>query len=310
MPSKVLVSDPLPQDALQRIRAAGIVVDERAGMTPEELERTIGDYDAIVVRSATKIRRQHLAAAGRLKLIVRGGVGLDNVDVAAAAERGVRVLNTPGAASVSVAELALGLIFALARRIPEADASMKAGRWEKKAFSKGLEVEGRTLGIIGMGRIGRVLARKASAIGLMAIAAYDKFPSGTLDLAGCTLTTKADLLHRADFVSLHIPFEPGDPPEIGAAELAQMKDGVFVVNCARGGVVDEGALYDALESGKVSGAALDVLREEPPKDLRLVRHPRVICTPHVGAGTIEGQGRVGREVAEILLRELGSEASP
>lgn len=304
MAARILLCDPLPQEVLRAMRDRGLDVDERTGLSPEDLRRVLGDYDAVVVRSATKIGRQQLESAGKLRLIVRGGVGLDNIDTRAAGERGIRVLNTPRASSVSVAELALGLMFALARRIPQADASMKSGVWEKKGFSKGIELEGKTLGIIGLGRIGRVLARKASAIGLKAMAAYDKDAARLAAEPGCDLTSKNDLLGRADIVSLHISYEPGAPPEIGASEFARMRDRVLIVNTSRGGVVDEAALLDALESGKVGGAALDVYSEEPPKDLRLIRHPRVICTPHVGAGTIEGQGRIGTEVAEILLREL------
>lgn len=306
MTRKVLVCDPIPADAIARMRAGGLCVEEAIGLGAEELEKRIVGFEAVVVRSATKIQRTHIQAAPDLRLIVRGGVGMDNIDAEAAEACGVRVLNTPGASSVSVAELALGFIFALARRIPEADAALKAGRWEKGKFSKGIELEGKTLGIIGMGRIGRILARKASAIGLRAIAAYDKYVTQVDQVAGCSLTTKADLLERSDFVSLHIPLEPGAGPEIGAAEIQRMKDGVFIVNCARGGVVDETALLAALESGKVAGAALDVFREEPPVDLRLAQHLRVIATPHIGAGTREGQGRVGMEVAEILLSELSA----
>lgn len=306
MSSKVLVCDPIDTSAIERMRASGIEVNERVGITPGDLEKEIGGYDAIVVRSATKVKAEHVkaGAAGRLQYIVRGGVGVDNIDSNAAEEKGILVLNTPAASSVSVAELALGLMFAMARRIPQADATMKEGKWEKKQFSKGMELEGKTLGIIGMGRIGKVLARKASALGLSAIAAYDKYATFDGEHPGYALATKDEILRRADIISLHIPLEKGAGPEIGAAEIAMMRDGVLIVNCARGGIVDEKALLDALESGKVAGAALDVFADEPPKDLALVRHPRVICTPHIGGQTVEAQGRIGWEVATILIDRL------
>jgi D-3-phosphoglycerate dehydrogenase len=302
-PKRVLVCDAIAADAIERMRAGGLAVDEKIGMTPEALEAVIGDYDAVVVRSATKIRAQHVAAAKHLKVIVRGGVGVDNIDVAAAEAEGVRVMNTPAASSTSVAELALALMFALARQIPRADASMKSGEWDKKSFAKGMELEGKTLGIIGVGRIGRALARKASAIGMVVIGA-DPALGTTGSIDGLTLLTPEDVFSRADLLSLHLPKVAGTPAAIGAEQFAQMKTGVFLVNCARGGVVDEGALYAALEDGKVAGAALDVFEVEPPKELKLVGHPRVIATPHVGASTVEGQARVGLEVAQILLAEL------
>jgi D-3-phosphoglycerate dehydrogenase len=302
-PKRVLVCDAIAADAVERMRAGGLSVDEKIGMTPDELEAVIGEYEAVVVRSATKIQARHVAAAKQLEVIVRGGVGVDNIDVKAAEADGIRVLNTPGASSASVAELALALMFALARQIPRADASMKTGAWDKKTFAKGMELEGKTLGILGVGRIGRALARKASAIGMVVIGA-DPALGATGSIEGLTLLPPDDVYRRADLISLHMPKVAGTPAAIGKEQLAQMKTGVFIVNCARGGVVDEAALYDALESNKVAGAALDVFEVEPPKDLKLVQHPRVIATPHVGASTVEGQARVGLEVAEILLAEL------
>ncbi len=302
-PKRVLVCDAIAADAVERMRAGGLVVDEKIGMSPEQLEGTIGDYEAVVVRSATKIKAQHVAAARNLKVIVRGGVGVDNIDVAAAEAEGVRVMNTPAASSTSVAELALALMFALARQIPRADASMKTGAWDKKTFAKGMELEGKTLGILGVGRIGRALARKASAIGMVVIGA-DPALGTTGSIEGLTLLAPEDVFRRADLISLHMPKVAGTPPTIGREQLAQMKKGVFLVNCARGGVVDEAALLEALDSGQVAGAALDVFEIEPPGDTKLVCHERVIATPHVGASTVEAQARVGLEVAEILLAEL------
>ncbi len=302
-PKRVLVCDAIAADAIERMRAGGLVVDEKIGLAPDALEGTIGDYEAVVVRSATKIGARHLAAAKNLKIIVRGGVGVDNIDVAAAEGEGVRVMNTPSASSVSVAELALALMFSLARQIPRADASMKSGQWDKKSFAKGMELEGKTLGVVGVGRIGRALARKASALGMVVIGTDPALgEAGSID--GLTLLQPDEVFRRADVVSLHMPKPAGVRAAIGRDELSTMKSGVLIVNCARGGVVDEAALFEALESGKVAGAALDVFEVEPPKDLRLVGHPRVIATPHVGASTVEAQARVGLEVAEVLLAEL------
>jgi len=302
-PRRVLVCDAITADAVERMRAGGLVVDEKIGLSPEALEAAIGGFEAVVVRSATKIGARHVAAAKHLKVIVRGGVGVDNIDVAAAEAEGVRVVNTPSASSTSVAELALALMFSLARQIPRADASMKSGAWDKKTFAKGTELEGKTLGVLGVGRIGRALARKAAGLGMVVIGTDPALgEAGSID--GLTLLHPDDVFRRADIISLHMPRPTGARAAVGPDELAKMKDGVLVVNCARGGVVDEAALFDALESGKVAGAALDVFEFEPPKDLRLVGHPRVIATPHVGASTVEAQARVGLEVAEILLAAL------
>jgi phosphoglycerate dehydrogenase-like enzyme len=229
---RVLICDAIAADAVERMRAGGLAVDERIGMTGDELLAVIPEYDAVVVRSATKIEARHLAAGERLKVVVRGGVGVDNIDVAAAEAEGVRVLNTPAASSVSVAELALGLMFALARQIPRADASMKGGAWDKKSFAKGMELEGKTLGILGVGRIGRALARRASGIGMVVIGADPALgTTGAID--GLTLLPAADVFARADVISLHLPKPPGAPPVIGAAEIAKMKPGVLLVNCGR-----------------------------------------------------------------------------
>ena len=301
-PKRVLICDAIAADAVERMRAGGLSVDESIGLSDDALAAAIGEYDAIVVRSATKVRARHLTAGKRLKIVVRGGVGVDNIDVAAAEAEGVRVLNTPSASSASVAELALALMFALARQIPRADASMKSGAWDKKSFAKGMELEGKTLGILGVGRIGRALARKASAIGMVVIGA-DPALGTTGTLEGLTLLPPDDVYARAEVISLHMP-KPSGRAAIGREEFAKMKAGVFLVNCARGGVVDEAALLEALASGKVAGAALDVFEVVPPKDLALGEHPRVIATPHVGASTVEAQNRVGFEVAELLLAEL------
>jgi D-3-phosphoglycerate dehydrogenase len=284
------------------MRAGGLQVDERIGLPAAEFEALIGDYDAVVVRS-TRLGEREIAAARRLRVIVRGGVGTDNIDLGAAASREIPVLNTPGASTVSVAELALGLMLALARRIAQADADLKSGRWSKKELSDGIELEGKTLGIVGVGRIGGALGRRAYALGMIVLGTdNERDPAGRFD--GIEMLPLDEILPRSDFISVHIPAREGGRAELGAAEIARMKDGVMLINCARGGVVDEAALLDALDSGKVRGAALDVFAEEPPRDLRLPRHPRVVCTPHLGASTIEAQSRIGMEIAEILLERL------
>ena len=250
------------------------------------------------MRSATKVTKPVIDAANGLKLIIRGGVGVDNIEKAYAEGKGIKVMNTPAAASYCVAELALGLMFSLAREIPKASASMKAGQWEKKAFSKGTELGGKTLGLVGLGRIGLSLAQKAAGIG-MAVMAYDKFPQN-VKAHDFPLVSKAAVLEQANFISLHIPFDKVAGPEIGEAEFRLMKDGVVIINCARGGTIDEDALLAALNSGKVRGAGLDVFVGEPSPRRDLIDHPKVICTPHIGAATVEGQGRVGGEVVEIV----------
>jgi len=295
---KVLICDPLAESAVARLREAGLEVVERIGMSQEELAQELAKgYDAIVVRSATKVRRAAIDAATGLRLIVRAGVGLDNIDVEYAREKGIEVRNTPRASTESVAELALAHMLALARSIPQATQSLKEGRWEKKAF-KGVEVAGKTLGVIGLGRIGQAVAKKAACLG-MKVVAYDKFVKES-PIPEVQLVALEELLREADFVTLHVPADPAGPV-IGKRELALMKNGAYLINCARGGVVDEQALLEALKSGKLAGAGLDVYVTEPPTDSELLRLPNVSLTPHIGAQTREAQARVGDEVVEILL---------
>ena len=295
---KVLVCDPLDPRAVERIRGAGLEVVEKVGMSPEELAAELKKgYEIIVVRSATKVRRPAIEAAVGLRLIVRAGVGLDNIDVEAAQERGIEVRNTPKASSISVAELALAHMLALARSLPQATQSMREGRWEKKAF-KGVELYGKTLGVVGLGRIGRAVAKRGLCFGMRVIA-YDKFLTES-PLPEVPLVPLDELLRESDFITLHIPPDPAGPV-IGKDEIGMMKDGAYIINCARGGVVDEEALLEALDSGKLAGAGLDVFAEEPPTNQRLLTHPKVTLTPHIGAQTREAQARVGEEVAEIVI---------
>ncbi len=296
---KIIITDPIAKKGVELLKAAGFEVDERPGLPPDELRKVIPAYHAIIVRSATKVTSDIIAAGTNLKVIGRAGVGLDNVDKKAADERKIKVVNTPAATSVSVAELALGLMLACARSIPQATASLRAQKWEKKAF-KGTELYGKTLGLIGSGRIGTELAKRAVAMG-MNVMVLDPF------VKECSYGTKCELgelLAQADYISLHVPKTPETTHMINRDTIARMKKGVVIVNCARGGVVDEEALYEALVSGHVGAAALDVFESEPPKDYKLFTLPNVIGTPHIGAQTKEGQDRAGVQIAERVIEAL------
>jgi D-3-phosphoglycerate dehydrogenase len=298
--ARILICDPISPDAVAEIRSAGHEVVEKPGMSPDELIATISGFDAMVVRSATKVTRPVLEkAAGTLKLVVRGGVGMDNIDAEAAKEFGVKIMNTPGASSVAVAELAMAHMLACCRFIPRADRTCKEGKWEKKAFSKGIELWHSTLGLVGFGRIAREVAKRALAFE-MKVVFYDPFitDAAGLDAKKVDLDT---LCREADFISLHIPFSPETSHIISKKQFDSMKDGVVIVNCARGGTIDEAALKDALVSGKVFAAGTDVFEKEPPEDTALVSHEKLIATPHIGAGTEGATTRVGGEVAKILV---------
>lgn len=296
---KVLICDKVSKGAIEKMKSSGIDVDDKAGITPEELLSIVENYDVLVVRSATKVKKNVIDVAKNLKLIVRGGVGVDNIDVETAKEKGIEVMNTPKASTESVAELAIGLIFSLARKIPQADKSMKEGKWEKKAF-EGFEIGGKTLGIIGIGRIGQAVAKKANSLGMNVIA-YDIFIKES-PLSFVKMVSKEELLKNSDFITLHIPFDKATGPTLSDKDFEIIKEGAFIVNVARGGTVDEKALLSALNSGKVAGAAIDVFEKEPTDNMELVKHQNTICTPHIGASTKEGQGRVGDEVAEIIIK--------
>jgi D-3-phosphoglycerate dehydrogenase len=303
---KVLICDPVAPETIEALQDAGIQVDSRPDITPDELLRDAADYDAMVVRSRTKIRKEVIDAAPNLKVVVRGGVGLDNIDVPYAKEKGVEVRNTPKASSNSVAELALGYMLALARKIPQASMSMTAGEWKKKQL-KGSEIAGKTLGLIGFGNIGGALGAKAAALGMNVIF-YDVITPP--DPGEAKQVSLDEVLAQSDFVSLHVPKIPATTNMLNAEAFSKMKDGVYIINCARGGIVDEDALADALTSGKVAGAALDVFFDEKvqPGNAKLFAlkddngFNRVIGSPHVGASTVEGQSRVGSEVADILIQ--------
>jgi D-3-phosphoglycerate dehydrogenase len=296
---KILVSDPMAPEGIKILKDAGHDVVEKTGLSPEELAKVIPEFDGIIVRSATKVTRQVIEAAKNLKVIGRAGIGLDNIDQDAAKSKGIKVLNTPRATSISVAELAIGMMFAAARRIAQATFSTKMGKWEKKKF-KGFELYGKKLGIIGIGRIGTEVAKRAQALG-MEVIAYDPNVK-TSEYA--TLVDLDKLLRETDYITLHIPKIKATEHILNQAAFAKMKDGVVIVNCARGGVVDEDALYDAIKSGKVRIAGIDVYEKEPAIENRLFELEQVILTPHIGAQTKEGQTRAGTQIAELVRDAL------
>jgi D-3-phosphoglycerate dehydrogenase len=306
---KVLVSDELAPEGLAILEhAPGLRVVSRTGLGPAELLEAVRDVDGLVVRSSTKVTAEVIAAARELRVIGRAGIGVDNVDVAAATQRGIVVVNTPEGNNITTAEHALALLVALARHVPQATASMKAGKWEKSKFS-GMELYNRTLGVIGLGNIGRIVADRARGLGMRVIA-HDPYTSAELAAKlDVELVSLDALLERADAVTVHVPKTKETTKLLGREAFAKMKRGVLVVNAARGGIVDEAALLEALDAGRVGGAALDVFEQEPPpKDHPLVAHPKVICTPHVGASTEQAQLNVSIAVAEQVRDFLGSGA--
>ena len=297
---KILVTDGMDKTALEQLKKNGHEVTEQF-YAPEELGAALRDYDAVVVRSATKVRANHIdeAKTGKLKLIIRGGVGVDNIDVKYAEEAGITVKNTPRASSNSVAELAMGHMFSCARFLSVAGHTMREGKWEKKAYGKGIELGGKTLGIIGFGRIGQALGRMAKGMG-MHVVAFDVFHiPGIEEQMGIPYVEMEELLAQSDFISVHAPAVDGGAL-INAENIAKMKDGVVIINTSRGTNVDEAALLEALESGKVRAAGLDVWAEEPAKNVALYSHARVSCTPHIGAATQEAQARIGEEIVSII----------
>ena len=299
---RILVTDGMDKTAMAELKAQGHEVVEQF-YESEELGKALRGFDVVVVRSKTKVRAPHIdeAKGSNLKLIIRGGVGVDNIDVKYAEENGIMVRNTPNASSQSVAECALAHMFACARFISIAGAAMRNDIWDKKAYSKGIELQGKTLGIIGFGRIGAHLGVMAKAIGMDVVATRSSRTSGTDEATGIPYVTLDELLAKSDFISLHAPALPGGPL-INADTIAKMKDGVCIINTSRGGNVDEKALLEALNSGKVRAAGLDVWAEEPSKNHDLYSHPMVSCTPHIGAQTVEAQKRIGAEIVDIISK--------
>lgn len=300
---RVLIADSIEESAVAKIKAAGLEVVLRNAEKDGPIEKQIKGFDCVVVRSATKITKEVIDAADKLKLVVRAGVGLDNVDKKAADAKGVVVQNTPEAPTVSVAEMVFSLMFSLARNITQADSSMKNERWEKKKLS-GTELWQKTIGVVGFGRIGMEVGRKAKAFG-MNVLAYDVV---NIDKACKEVGVKrADLntiIESADYITLHVPMLPQTKGMIGEKEFKKMKKTTFVINTARGGVVDEKALLNALNAGQIAGAGLDVFENEPPTDWQLVKHPKVVATPHLSSSTEEGQVRIGELTVQKVIDGL------
>jgi len=298
---KILIADALSPEALEELKAIpDFEVTIKTGMDEEELVKTISEFNGTVVRSATKLTSRAIEAASNLELIVRAGIGLDNIDVKAAEAKGIQVANTPAATSISVAEHTFGLMLAIVRNHGKANLSMKEHKWEKKLLS-GTEIYEKTLGIIGVGRIGLEVAKRAIAFGMKVIA-FDVIEVKTdLDVKQVSWE---ELLAQADIITLHLPLTEKTKHMISDKEFEMMKDGVILINASRGGTVDEKALLKALDSGKVRAAALDVFEKEPPVEFSLIDHPNVIATPHIGAAAKEGQARAGMEVVKILKERL------
>ncbi len=302
---KVLISDNLGEAGIKLFEdEEGIDVDVNTGLAPEELKAIIGNYDALVIRSATKVTADLLTAAGNLKVVGRAGIGLDNVDIPAATQKGVAVMNTPGGNVVTTAEHTISLMMALTRNIPQGTASLKDGRWDKKKL-QGREVLNKTLGVIGFGKIGSVVADRARGL-KMRVVIYDPVVQpDVIEKEGFEWVSLEELYQQADYITVHVPKNKNTAGLLDKAAFEQMKTGVMVVNCARGGIIDEDDLYDAINSGKVAGAALDVFSTEPPPaDLPLLKLDNVIATPHLGASTAEAQTNVAVAVAEQIIQYL------
>ncbi len=303
---KILLTDGLEENGQAILRAAG-QLDNKSGISPEDLLQIIGDYDALIVRGRTKVTPAVFDAGKKLKVVGRAGVGVDNIDLNAAKEHKVTVVNSPIATTLAVAELTLALMLSVVREVARADSSMKAGKWLKKEF-EGAELNGKTLGVIGFGRIGASVAQRAAAFG-MKIIGYDPMLDGSvIRERGGEPVTLDDLLAESDMITMHIPLTASTRGILNAEAFEKMKKGVYIVCAARGGVIDEDALLAALESGKVAGAGLDVFATEPPGATALVMHPKVIAVPHVGAQTVEAQARAADDIATEVLAGLNGEA--
>jgi len=301
---KILVSDSLHENGVKIFKEEGFEVEVKTGLTPEDLKKAIKGVHGLVIRSATKVTADLLAAADQLKVVGRAGTGLDNVDIPAATAKGVIVMNTPGQNSNAAAELAMGHIFALSRHIARGHRGIKDGKWEKKQL-RGRELKGKTLGIVGMGNIGRILAELGAGV-KMKVIGYDPFLSAEeIGARGAQPVSLEELIANSDYISIHVPKTKETAGLFNAATLAKMKKGAYLINCARGGIVDENALCDALESGHLAGAALDVFEVEPvPANSRLMFSDDVVCTPHLGANTHESQVNVAVAVAHQMSKFL------
>ncbi len=302
---RILVTDGLQDGGLSILEREAEVVNKK-GISPEELKKEINGFDAVIVRSATKMTEEMINNAKNLKVIGRCGVGVDNIDLKAASARGITVVNAPSATTTAVAELTLGLIFSLARKIPRADASMKRGEWKKKDFM-GEELYGKTLGIIGYGRIGSAVGQMAFSVGMRIMACCLFRIPETIRIIGGELLEMEEIIEKSDFITIHTPLTEKTEGMIGADAIARMMDGVYIICTARGGIIDELALLKALNSGKVAGAALDVYAEEPPQNRDLINHPHVVATPHIAGQTRAAQHRASVDIAKEVLAALRGE---
>ncbi len=304
---KILVSDSVEQSCIKILESEGFQVDFRPGLPLNELKNIISQYDALVVRSGTKVTPELIASAEKLKVIGRAGAGVDNIDVEAATRRGIIVMNTPGGNTISTAEHTMSMLLSLARNIPQAYVSLRQGRWERREYL-GTELYGKIVGIIGLGKIGREVAQRCLAFGMIVIG-YDPVLSSEVALKlGIEVVDLDEVYRRSDFITVHTPLTEETRGMIGERELSKCKKGVRILNCARGGIIDEDALLKALRSGHVAGAALDVFTNEPPEDHPLLHHQKVIATPHLGAATEEAQEKVSIQIAEQIadaLKERG-----
>ena len=299
--ARVLVCDPIHEEGIEKLRRAGFEVNVKPTISHEELRKAVSNYDALIVRSRTKVTKEIIEAGKQLKAIGRAGVGLDNIDVETAEKQGIAVLNTPEAPAEAVAELTVGLMISLARNISLADRAMKSGEWVKKQL-EGWELRGKTLGVVGLGNIGERVARTAKAMGMKILITKRTPPKAELlrELGG-EFIPLSELLQRSDVITIHVPLTPQTHYMIGAKELQLMKDGAFLINTSRGTIIDEKALLEALQSGKLGGAALDVYETEPPTDQTLIRLPNLICTCHMGAQTKEAQTAASVLIAEKII---------
>lgn len=301
---KVLVCDSIHEEGVERLKQAGFEVHVNPAISGEELKQIVSEYDALIVRSRTKVTKEIIQAGKRLKAIGRAGAGLDNIDVEAAEKRGITVLNTPEALAEAVAELTIGLMISLARSIPLADQSMKEGKWIKKELM-GWQLQGKTLGTVGLGNIGERVARIAKAFGMKILITKRTPPAPEiLRELEAEFVPLSELLQRSDIVTLHVPLTPETHRMISTKEFQIVKNGAFLINTSRGAIVDEKALLDALQSGKIGGAALDVYEVEPPIDLALIRFPNVVATPHIASQTLESQSEAALMITEKLIKLL------
>lgn len=302
---KVLICDKIENAAIEKMRKNGLTVDDKSGIAPQDLLNIVNDYEVLVVRSATKVTKDVIEKGKNLKMIVRGGVGMDNIDAEAAKKANIRVENTPEASSISVAELTIAMMFALARKVSTADSTMKQGKWEKKKL-EGTELYKKTLGLIGIGRIGFEVAKRATALG-MPVIAYDPYlkpvPTHISNLGIKMVSSLDEIYKESDYISIHTPLTPESKSMINKSSIAKMKKTTFIINCARGGIINEQDLAEAIKSGTIGGAAIDVYEKEPvtPDNPLLGLGEKVLLTPHLGASSVEGQARVGDAIAEKLI---------